>query len=54
MCNTKMKQENVTIPTKKRKKYCLLENTPWVLPQEALDLTLQRDARIVITHTSSR
>ena len=39
----KVKQEKATIPTKKRKTYCGIEDTPWVASQEALHLTLQHD-----------
>lgn len=40
----KMKKENTTIHTKKRKTNCCLEDTPWVAFQEDLNLTSRHDA----------
>ena len=47
----KMKQENATIPTNKRKTYCWLEDTPWVASHEELDLMSRYDTRSLIIQT---
>lgn len=54
MRKTNTKQVNGTIPTKKIKTYCELEDTPWFSSQEEHELSSRQDARSLSTQTLSR